>query len=243
MESNLEGQVALVTGGAVRIGAAISLALARAGADVVIHCRRSRAAAERLAARIRKSGRRAFVVEGDLCGERACRQILSRTLKLAGDLHILINNAAVFNKHALEKFTERDLVAEFETNFFAPMILMREFAVRVGEGVIVNLLDRRIKGWDATCAPYVFSKKALAEATRMAALRWAPNIRVNAVAPGAVLPPPGRGRHYLRDHAGPIPLRLQVQPENVADAVVYLAQARAVTGQILFVDGGQALLG
>ena len=108
---------------------------------------------------------------------------------------------------------------------------------------MVNLLDRRITSLDTSCVPYVLSKKSLAELTKIAALDLAPRIRVNAVAPGAVLPPPGKGRAYLRDMAGPIPMGRLVKPEEIAEAVVCLLKADSVTGQILFVDGGQRLLG
>ena len=108
---------------------------------------------------------------------------------------------------------------------------------------MINLLDRRITSLDDSCVPYVLSKKSLAEFTRIAALELAPRITVNAVAPGAVLPPPGKGKAYLKDNAGPIPLGRLVKPEEVAAAVVFLLKSESVTGQTVFVDGGQNLLG
>lgn len=231
---NLNGKVALVTGGAVRIGAVICRALAAEGARVVIHYRRSKNEAVALA---KELGGKA--VQSDLDSESACKRLMAR----AGRPDILVNNAAVFHKDSLKSLTARKLTDEFWPNLFAPVLLTRAFARTVKKGAVINLLDRRIASLDATCVPYVLSKKSLAEFTKIAALELAPGIRVNGVAPGAVLPPPGKGKAYLKDHAGPIPMGRLVKPEEVADAVVFLLKSDSVTGQIVFVDGGQSLLG
>ena len=232
----------LVTGAAVRIGEAVALALADAGADLVLHCRASADAAEALAGRIRKLGRQAWVVQADLARAEDAAGLVEAAVKAAGPLDGLVNNAARFTKETLETFTPASLGEEFQVNLFAPLQAMQAFAAQERPGWIVNLLDRRITGLDTACAPYVLTKKALAEATRLAALTWAPRLRVNAVAPGAILPPPGEGEAYVRDHAGPVPLRRPCTPADVARAVVDLARAEAVTGQVLFIDGGQHLL-
>lgn len=237
----LAGKTALVTGGAVRIGAAIGRALARAGADVVIHYHRSAAPARALRREVEALGRRAFCVRGDLRREADVRRLVRASREMGGRLDILVNNAAVFHKDALRAVTARKLREEFEVNLFAPLLLMRAFAEAGGQSV-VNLLDRRITSLDHACLPYVLAKKALAEATRMAALDLAPRIRVNAVAPGAILPPPGKGAKYLKDRAGPVPLARSCTPEEVAAAVLFLLQNDALTGQIIFVDGGQHLV-
>lgn len=239
---DLTGQTALVTGGAVRIGRAISLALARAGADVVIHHHRSAAPARALRREVEALGRRAFCVRGDLRREADVRRLVRASREKGGRLDILVNNAAVFHKDSLRAVTARKLREEFEVNLFAPLLLLRAFAEEGGGRSVVNLLDRRITSLDRECIPYVLSKMALAGATRIAALDLAPRIRVNAVAPGAILPPPGKGAKYLKDMAGPVPLRRRCAPEDVADAVLFLLQNDALTGQIIFVDGGQHLL-
>lgn len=237
----LEGKTVLVTGGAVRIGRAICLAFARAGARVVIHHHASGAAATELVSEIRASGGTAFTVGGNLAQTDAVEGILRNAIAAAGPVDILVNNAAVFHKDTPDSLDAAKLDAEFAVNLFAPLLLMRAFAAQGRPGRIVNLLDRRIAGVDPSCLPYELTKKALAEATRSAALQWAPRIAVNAVAPGAVLPPPGEGPDYIRDRAGFIPAGRPVRPEEVADAVVWLARSDSVTGQILFVDGGQHL--
>lgn len=238
----LKGKTALVTGGAVRIGAAITRALARAGADVVIHYNRSARPAKALCDMLAAEGHRAFCVRGDLRSETACRRIIREARRKTGRLDVLVNNAAVFHKDSLRTLSACALRREFDVNLFAPLLLMRAFAEGSRAGAIVNLLDRRITSLDPACLPYLLAKKALTEATRLAALDLAPRIRVNAVAPGAILPPPGKGAAYLKDRAGPVPLKRACTEADVADAVLFLLRHEALTGQIIFVDGGQHLL-
>jgi NAD(P)-dependent dehydrogenase (short-subunit alcohol dehydrogenase family) len=227
---NLQGKRALVTGGAVRIGAAITKALQAEGVEVVVHYRNSKAEAEALSP---------YTVQSNLESPEACSHLVEE----AGRLDILVNNASIFTKDTLESATPERVQREMQVNLFAPMELCRTFAAQVGEGAIINLLDRRIRSHDTTCVPYTLSKKGLEELTRLAALEYAPRIRVNAVAPGPVLPPPGSTVVNVRELAGHIPLDALPTPVEIAEAAVYLLKAGSVTGQIIFVDGGQHLLG
>lgn len=235
---NLRGKAALVTGGAVRIGRAICEALAAEGARVAVHYRSSRKEAVALAKSIG-----GCAIRSDLESEASCEGVIGEALAELGRLDILVNNAAAFSKDTIRTMTAAKIGQEFWPNLFIPMLLTRAFACQVRKGALVNLLDRRITSLDASCVSYVLSKKALADFTRIAALDLAPRIRVNGVAPGAVLPPPGKGMKYLHDKAGPVPLKRQVTPGDVADAVVYLLHSDSITGQIIYVDGGQNLLG
>lgn len=238
----LKEQTAIVTGGAVRIGRAICEALAAQGVNVVVHYRSSSAAAATLVADLERHGVRAWALAAELDSEVACNELIQRATAFAGKLDILINNAAVFHKDNLLATTEVKLLGEFWPNLFAPLLLMRAFARQSAGGKIVNLLDRRIAGRDVECVPYVLAKKALAELTTLAARELAPRFTVNGVAPGAVLPPPGKDGDYLHDKAGPIPLQKPIRPQEVASAVLALLCNDAITGQLLFVDGGQHLL-
>lgn len=239
----LLGKTALVTGGAVRIGRAIVEALAAEGCRVVIHCDRSVAAAERLRLAVQRAKGQAWVVREHLDGQAACERLMAAAVAAAGRVDILVNNAAVFHKDNLFSLSESTLKDEFTVNCFVPILLTRAFAVRTRRGAVVNLLDRRIRANDVACLPYSLSKKALASFTEEAALTLAPHITVNAVAPGAVLPPPGKGVAYLHDKAGRVPLEQRVMPRDIARAVVALLTLEGVTGQTLYVDGGQHLLG
>ncbi len=243
MIGKLHGKVAVVTGGAVRIGRAICESLAGAGCDVVVHYRGSAREAEEARGVCERHGVRAWSVQADLSAEAGCQRLIDEAHRQAGRVDILVNSAAVFHKDPLREVTGDKLLAEFWPNLFAPILLTRAFAARCAKGSIVNILDRRITSHDTTCAPYLLTKKALAEFTKLAALDLAPGITVNGVAPGPILPPPGKGADYLREHAGPVPLDKTFTPQDIADAVVFLVGNENLTGQILYVDGGQHLMG
>jgi len=240
---NLMGQSVLVTGGAVRLGRAICNTLADAGARVVIAYQSSEAEAQELQRDIRARGAAAWAIASSLDNERGCLGLIERAIQVAGALDILVNNAAGFHKGRFETLTEETLLSEFQTNLFAPLLLMGAFSRQNRPGQVINLLDQRVTSTDAERVPYVLTKKALADATRMAALAWAPRIRVNAVAPGAILPPPDEGPEYLKEKAGSIPLQRMCSPNEVAEAILFLLTSPGLTGQTLFVDGGQSLLG
>jgi NAD(P)-dependent dehydrogenase (short-subunit alcohol dehydrogenase family) len=237
----------LVTGGGVRIGRAIASAFSKAGADVVIHYRSSSDAAEELAEQLRIAGGRADTVCGDLATEKGTASVMEQALH-HGPLTGLINNAAVFNRTPLAESSRQTFLDEFGPNLFGPLELMRAFAaqphLKKHPGAIVNLLDRRIAAHDAGAVPYHLSKVALAEAMRLAALEFAPNIRVNGVGPGAILPPPEiDDPDYLTQHGGKAPLTHRCTPEDIASAVLFFFTQPAITGQVLFIDAGQHLLG
>lgn len=220
----------MVTGGAVRIGRAVVEQLQQAGVDVVVHCRDSIEQARALSP---------WTVRGDL----ADPAVGARLVEQAGPLDILINNASVFHKEALIDATPERVRETFQVNLFAPMALLQAFAAQAPRGgCAINVLDRRVRSNDSTCVPYTLSKQALEHLTRMAALAFAPRVRVSAVAPGPVLPPPGSAAS-VRELAGPVPLEATPTPGQVAEAVLFLLRAESITGQTLFVDGGQHLLG
>jgi NAD(P)-dependent dehydrogenase (short-subunit alcohol dehydrogenase family) len=227
---NLCGKRALVTGGAVRIGRAIVEALQARDVEVVVHYGRSQAEAEQLSP---------HTLQANLENPEEYLTLIER----AGNPEILINNASIFTKDTLASATPERIRREFQVNLFAPMELTRALAANAAEGAVVNLLDRRVRCHDTTCVPYSIAKKGLEELTQLAALEYAPGIRVNAVAPGPVLPPPGSSAVSAREMAGHIPLDALPTPEQIAEAVLFVLQADSVTGQTIFVDGGQHLLG
>jgi NAD(P)-dependent dehydrogenase (short-subunit alcohol dehydrogenase family) len=187
------------------------------------------------------------VVHGDLGDEAGCRAVLDDAWGAWGELDILVNNAAVFHKDGLHTASLAALESEVAVDFLAPVFLTQQFAERrpvlsgTEPGQIVNLLDRRVAGVDPDTLPYSIAKKMLAEYTRASALELAPGVAVNAVAPGPVLPPPGSESEHVADMAGDVPLRVRCTPEDVAAAVVFLLESDTITGQTIFVDGGQHL--
>jgi NAD(P)-dependent dehydrogenase (short-subunit alcohol dehydrogenase family) len=238
----LTGKIILVTGGAVRIGRRICERLAGAGARVVIHCRHSGAAAQELAGRLRDAGTDAWVVQEDLDSEAGCEAVIRESVALAGGLDGLVNNASVFNRRGLADTDLSHLMQEFRPNLFAPLFLIRAFSRVSTTGRIVNVLDRRVATLEKGALAYQLSKRALADLTRLAAVELAPAFTVNGVAPGPVLAPAG-GDGVIPDRAGRVLTRNRPAPDEVADAVLFLLRADSVTGQILFVDGGQHLMG
>jgi hypothetical protein len=237
----LRGKKALVTGAARRIGRAIALALADEGVHVVLHSSTSAGEARDLASEIEGRGVSAWTVQADFRRPPELESLVGRALDLAGGLDVLVNSASIFPASRLEDLTFPGLLESLEVNAWAPLVLSRELARRVGAGRIVNLEDTRIAGFDRTHAGYMLSKHVLAAITRALALELAPGITVNAVRPGLILPPPGEDLRYVERLAGKLPLRRHGDPEDVADAVVFLASSGFVTGEVVYVDGGRHL--
>lgn len=241
---NLRGKTAVVTGGALRIGRAIVEALARAEARVVIHFHTSRPEALALADHLRAAQCDAFTIPADLADADSCSRLIERAGALAGaPVDMLVNNAAVFHKDSFQTLTAGGLRDELAINLTAPVLLMQAMAAQKHPGRIVNVLDRRVTGLDPSCVPYSLAKQALEHATRLAALALAPDVTVNAVAPGPCLPPSKAAGDSVHDRMGFIPLGKPCPPEAVAEAVIFLLQSDHLTGQCIFVDGGQHLLG
>jgi len=242
-ELPLLGQRALVTGAAVRLGRAIALGLARAGADVVVHCRASRGAAQATAGAVERLGRRAWVAQADLELAGEAEELWRKACAAAGPIEILVNSASIFPRDLVTDFTEEALDRNIKINAFAPLLLSRALAAHGRGGRIVNLLATRVLDYDREHAAYHLSKRMLLAITRMTALELAPEVRVNAVAPGLILPPPGEGDEFLERMAHTNPLRRHGGPEDVVAAVLYLVRAAFVTGQVLYVDGGRHMKG
>ena len=235
----LAGQRALVTGAAKRIGRAVALRLAEAGADVVVQYRSSAHEAERTADDIRATGVQVWTLPGDLSVPEAAEDLMARAWETAGGLDILVNSAASFPGETVDEMTVDGLRAVLDLVAVTPLFLSRAFAARTRAGCIVNILDTRINAVDPAHAGYQLAKKMLASVTELSAAVFAPGIRVNGVAPGLVLPPPGLGEGHLTEREQLTLTGRHGDPGDVADAVVYLAGAKFVTGEIVRVDGGQ----
>ncbi|HQG30422.1 MAG TPA: SDR family oxidoreductase [Deltaproteobacteria bacterium] len=237
----LKGKTALVTGGSHRIGEAISLCLADAGMNIVIHYPFSPDETTDLKRILDKKGTKSWTVKADFAREEEYATLIERTLEMTGSLHVLINNASIFPKGSLKDVTFKDLVENIQVNAWAPFVLIRDFARLVGCGHVVNIIDSRITSYDWSHAAYILSKYMLAKLTDMTALTLAPDITINAVGPGLILPPPGEDEKYLDALADTVPMKKHGDPEYVARAVLYLVTSEYLDGQIIFVDGGRHL--
>lgn len=242
MNESLRGKTALVTGAARRIGRAISLALGEAGANVVIHDHQSlHGECENLCDEMDRFGVKTWIVTADFEDPYDTASVIGRALKAAGKLDILVNSAAIFLGDTLRDADFRNLMHHMQINAWAPLILSRDFALVADGGKVINLLDTRIGGYDWKHVSYILSKHALHILTKMTALEFAPGITVNAVAPGLILPPPGKDMSYLEDLAGTVPLKRHGGPGSIVDAVFFLIRSDFITGQVIYVDGGRHL--
>lgn len=236
-------RVALVTGGGVRLGRALSLGLAEAGFDVAVHYRSSAGPAAEAVERIRGLGREAVAVEGDLADADTPAAVIGAVRDAFGRLDLLVNSAAGFEPTSLREADADTWDRVMDVNVRAPHLLVREATdlLSAAHGAVVNVVDlSAFQPW-RDYPVHAVSKAALAHLTRVQARTLAPAVRVNAVAPGAVLPPhdyPDERTEELRRRA---PLQALGTPEDVVRAVLYLADAPYVTGQILAVDGGRLL--
>jgi len=237
-----KNKAALITGAAQRIGAALALCLAREGYDIALHYFRSEAAARRTARAIEGLGRRCKLYRGDLRGEAAAKKLVTKAFADFPGCELLVNNASSF-KPADFLATDAKLFDEnMDLHVKAPFFLSQCFALRCKRGLIVNLVDAKVRQNKSLHFAYLLSKKSLLDLTRMSALALAPGIRVNAIAPGAVLPPEGKGRAYLQRLIEKVPLKKQGSLEDLASALLFLIRNEYITGQCLHLDGGSHLL-
>jgi NAD(P)-dependent dehydrogenase (short-subunit alcohol dehydrogenase family) len=237
---------ALVTGAARRIGLAIAERLAGAGYDVALHCSPgSRHEAEEQATRLAAGGRRVAVVPGDLADPAAPTDILDAANAALGPLTLLVNSAALFESDMADAPDPDLLDRHFAVNLRAPVLLATAFAAQVPAGIeasIVNIIDQRVLRPNPAFFSYTLAKSALWTATQTMAQAYAGRrIRVNAVGPGPTAPNRFDGEDGMRAEVAGIPLARAIAPPEIADAVLFLAQARNVTGNLIFVDGGQHL--
>lgn len=241
----LDGKVALVTGAGRRIGRAIALELAERGCDLALHFNRSDEAAAETAAMVESLGRRASLLQADLGDATAAGHLAERAVEALGSLSILVNNASMFEQMDLAGFTVEAWNRTMAVNLTAPMILCRSaapFLRRYGPGRIVNLGDISAeRPWSDHLA-YCVSKAGLSCLTQALAKALAPDIHVNAVAPGAAVFPEDYPPEKIKAITRRVPAMRAGSAAEVAAAVRFLvAEADYVTGTVLAVDGGRSI--
>lgn len=237
-------KTALVTGAAHRVGRAIALALAGQGWNVAVHYGRSDEAARNTADDLRALGVRAEAVGADLANEAEVRSLIERTEAVLGPVGLLVNNASTFERDTLATATRQSWDRHMEPNLRAPLVLMQQFAAwlpKEHDGAVVNIIDQRVLNLTDDFLSYTLSKVGLWGLTRTLALELAPRIRVNGVGPGPILPSTHQDQETFDAQARATPLQHGADPAEVAEAVLFLANAASVTGQMIAVDGGQHL--
>lgn len=241
--SALAGQVALVTGAGQRVGQAIALALGAEGCRVAVHYNASMVGAQKTASALRGLGVEADVFAADLSTPDAPGRLAGQVASRFGGIDLLVNSAAVMRRLSLDTVTPAEWDETFAVNARAPFFLSLAAARVMGErgGAIVSIADHLAHESLPLLVPHAISKGAVETMTRQLAVQLAPGVRVNAVVPGAVLAPDGWPAAVRQKFIDATPMRRMGTPDDIAQAVVYLASARYVTGEVLFVDGGRHL--
>ena len=241
----LKGKTALITGGAARLGAMSTRFLHAAGAHVIVHYRSSSAEAEALQAELEAQRPGSVtLVQGDLLDFGYLSRLVEECLQASGQLDILLNNASNYFPTPVESATEAQWDSLFGVNAKAPFFLSKEAApaLRESMGCIVNMVDIHAERPNPGYPIYSMAKAANAMMVKALARELAPEVRVNGVAPGAILWPEGEAGEKSKHHALPrIPLARAGRPENIARTVLFLATSEYITGQIIAVDGGRSI--
>jgi len=242
MNATLSGKVGLVTGAAKRLGRAVALRLAEEGADIVVHYRTSEAEARSAVTEIEKLGQRGLAIAADLSSVAEIKRLVDEAGRHFGRLDILVNSAANFLPSSIISTTEEVWDGSLDANLKAPFFWAQAAAplLRRSHGTIINFADTGgLLGWPGYIAHSV-SKAGVVMLTKTLAKALAPEVRVNAIAPGTITMP-GDPPEWEADFIKMAPLRRTGKPSDIADAVVFLVQSQFMTGHVLVVDGGRAL--
>jgi pteridine reductase len=240
---NPDQKLALITGAAQRIGRALAEHLAAKGWSLAIHCNRSKKNAVALSDTLLKQfPNQSFTVfKADLSVKQEVENLLPEVILKMGKPELLINNASVFEPGTIAQTSSLFFERMVRINLNAPFLLLRDFANLCLKGTIVNLVDTRIATNQPNFAAYTLSRKMLWELTKMAAMEFGPEIRVNAIAPGLTLPPEGKDNNYMNNLARFIPMKRPGGIKPLLQSLDFILENEFLTGQILFCDGGENL--
>lgn len=236
-------QTALITGASKRIGKSISKHLAKKGWNVIVHYNSSSKPAQTLIQELSQKfpAQKFWSVKANLSNEKEVQGLIPKVITEFGELILLVNNASVFEKSYIKETSAELFASQLDVNLKAPYFLIRDFANSCKKGNIINFVDTRITSNKSNFAAYSLSKKGLWYLTQMAALEFAPEIRVNAIAPGVTLPPEDEDEEYLDNLAAQIPMKRPGGIEPILRSIDYILENDYLTGQLLFADGGENL--
>jgi hypothetical protein len=239
----LNGRQALITGGAKRLGFASAKGLAIQGVDVVLHFNTSEQEVNESIEALEKIGVNVSVIQGNLADPDVAETLFEKAETQSGPIDILVNNASIFPEDTMKESDFNSLQTNFAVNAYAPLAIAKSMAAKGRRGTVINMLDTRITDYDANHFSYHVSKRMLSDFTRTMSLEFAPEIRVNGIAPGLILPPEGKDNSYLEGLASSNPLNDVGGEDDIVKALLFLIESTFVTGQIIFVDGGRHLKG
>lgn len=232
---------ALITGAARRLGKIIALHLAKAGYNIALHYNQSKEDAEAVAHEISLLNRKVHLYQSDLSNLNDSRVLIKTVVRDFPELDLLLNNASIFFKHDFLENNNKDIQETLNINFLSPYILSQEFATICKKGNIINILDTKISKLDTPYFLYTLSKKMLKDLTLMSAKTLAPDIRVNGICPGHIILEEKNEMSYLTMKAESIPLLRNAKEEDIIKSVVFLLDNKFVTGQLIYIDGGENL--
>ncbi len=233
---------AVVTGAGKRIGQAVALHLAKQGYDIALHYRSSKVEAVKTQQTILKLGLRCELFQADLADERQVMRLIADVIQSFPQLNVLVNSASIFTPNHFGTADLSVFKSHWDINFKAPYILACEFARLVKTGQVINFIDTNVVKYVSQHEDYLLTKKALAEFTRMSAVSWGPRIRVNGISPGMILPPVNNQPDDRAKRANRIPLKRVGDLKYILQVVDVLLANEYMTGQIIAVDGGEALV-
>lgn len=240
---DLQGKTALITGSAKRLGKAIALALAQHGVNIILHYHLSQEHAEQLANDIEHKGVKADLVQEDLGTLQNADALMQKAIQCNGTVDFLINNASIFPESTIASASLKELNFSAQVNAYAPLLISRSFFRQSGKGAIINMLDTKVVSSDDRHFAYWMSKQTLYALTKQMARLFAPHVRVNGIAPGLILPPQGKDHTFLENASHRNVLHTYGDIRDISETVIYLLKMNFITGQVLFVDGGEHLKG
>ena len=233
----------IITGGATRIGAAIAKSLANYETAITIHYNTSEGSALKLKKELENLGSEVYLIKADLNNLKQTQTLLKLAYSKMKGLNCLINNASLFENDNLQNFTEKSFTKHLNINLKAPAILIQSFKklLKNSEGNIVNIIDQRVEKLTPYFFSYTLSKSSLVTLTKTAAMRLAPNIRVNGVSPGPTLKNSRQSESHFKKQWKSILLKKKVKLESICDGVKFLMENENITGEIINIDSGQRL--
>lgn len=233
----IKGKTALITGSARRLGREIALSLAKQGVNIIVHYKKSEKETTALLASLREFGVKANSIQADLHSESGIEKLAKEV-----SYDFLINNASIYPESELKDLSYQTLLDNFSIHSFAPLLLSKSFLQKKRKGAIVNIIDCKIETHHRTHLAYHLSKKSLKDVTLFLAKELAPDVRVNAVAPGLVIPPDkADAKKYTQGVIEINPLKRIPTVNEICEAVSFFLKTPSITAQILYLDGGRSL--
>ncbi len=239
----MEAKKIIITGSATRIGAAIAKTLSGYDIKITLHYNKSLKEVRKLKTELEKKGSEVYLIKADLSKAKETKKIIPFAHRSMKGLDCLINNASIFEKDDLTNFNEKSFNKHLDINLKSPAFLTQDFKkyLKSNRGNIINIIDQRIFKLTPYFFSYTLSKTGLQTLTKTSAMAFAPNIRVNAVAPGPTIKNKRQSEAHFRKQWKSIILKDKVNPKNICETVKYFIDNDNVTGQIISVDGGQSL--